>query len=788
MVAARFTMLSRELWRLRAQAIAAALVVACGIAVLVAMNGAWRSLASAKDRYYEMQRFADVFANVKRAPVSLEGPIRAIPGVREVLMRIVHDVNADVPSTREPATLRLISLPAVGKAGINALWVSRGRLPDPSHDDEAVLSVAFANANALDVGGHVTAILNGHARRLTITGLGMSPEYVYEVGQGMVFPDNRRFGVMWMGQAAMESAFDMEGGFNDLAILLDAEARPQEVVTRLDRMLLRYGCLGAYERTLQQSNRFLSDELDEIRVIANYVPALFLAVAAFLLYTLLSRLVTLQRAEVGLLKAFGYSTGTVAIQYVYFGLATVLLGVLLGVPGGLYLEELLVGLYRQYFHFPVLNAELSPGIVVGAVMASVCAASVGSASAALRAGRLSPVEAMRPELPLGFRASFLDRAGLLAVLPIPLRLILRNLARRPAKALMSITAIALAVGLTIVGRFGLDGVNTILNLQFGRVQHEDVTLIFNEPRSLRVAHDLAQMPGVLRVEPFRIVPVWLRNANRSKRTEITGLETTGELHEVVGYTSGRHPIASDGLVLSARLAAELGLSVGERVEVEVLEGRRNSLVMRVADVVDDLLGAAAYMDHKASSRLLGEAPAISGAYLRVDADKAQSLYQRLKSLPVVSSVIIRSAVIASIERTLDRTFVVSSLVLAAFATVIVAGVVYNNFRIALSERGNELASLRVLGFSQQEVSGILLGEQFFLTVLSLPVGIAVGYGLCALLVPMFDREAFRIPLSLSRQTLAQALLPAIGAAAVAGLLVQQRLRRLDLIAVLKSRE
>jgi len=788
MVAARFTMLSRELWRLRAQVAAAALVVASGIAVLVAMNGAWRSLASAKDHYYSMQRFADVFANVKRAPASLERPIRAIPGVRDVAMRIVHDVNADVPGTREPATLRLISLPAAGKAGINALWVSRGRLPDPSRDDEVVLSVAFANANALDVGGHVTAILNGHARQLAITGLGMSPEYVYEVGRGMVFPDNRRFGVMWMGHTAMESAFDMEGGFNDLAILLDAEAHSQEVVSRLDRILLRYGCLGAYERTLQQSNRFLSDELDEIRVVANYVPALFLAVAAFLLYTLLSRLVTMQRAEVGLLKAFGYSTGTVAAQYVYFGLVTVLLGVLFGVPGGLYLERLLVGLYRQYFHFPVLNAEVSPGIVVGAVIASVFAASVGSASAALRAGRLAPVEAMRPELPLGFRASLLDRAGLLAVLPIPLRLIFRNLARRPGKALLSIIAIALAVGLTIVGRFGLDGVNTILDLQFDRVQHEDVTVIFNEARPLRTVHDLVQLPGVLRVEPFRIVPVWLRNANHSKRTELTSLEATGELREIVGYASGRHSIAPDELVVSARLAAELGLSVGMRIQVEVLEGRRNSLSMRVADIVDDLLGAAAYLDYKASSRLLGEAPAISGAYLRVDASKAQLLYERLKALPVVSSVIIRSAMLTSIRQTLDRTFVVSSLVLAAFATVIVAGVVYNNFRIALSERGNELASLRVLGFSQREVAEILLGEQCLLTVVSLPIGIAVGYGLCALLVPMFDREAFRIPLGLSRQTLAQALLPTIGAAALAGLLVQQRLRQLDLIAVLKTRE
>jgi putative ABC transport system permease protein len=219
-----------------------------------------------------------------------------------------------------------------------------------------------------------------------------------------------------------------------------------------------------------------------------------------------------------------------------------------------------------------------------------------------------------------------------------------------------------------------------------------------------------------------------------------------------------------------------------------MEGRRNTFSLPVTATVDDLLGLGAYVDRLALSRYLGESPAISGVHLRIDTQMAESLYSRLKRLPAISSVIVRRAVLESIGNTLDRTFVISSLVLAGFASVIVAGVVYNNIRIALSERGNELASLRVLGFSLREVATILIGEQALLTAAALPLGIAVGYGLCALLVPVFDRDAFRIPLVLERVTLVFAMVPAACAALVAGLLVLQRLRHLDLVAVLKTRE
>ncbi|MNS76716.1 FtsX-like permease family protein [compost metagenome] len=448
----------------------------------------------------------------------------------------------------------------------------------------------------------------------------------------------------------------------------------------------------------------------------------------------------------------------------------------------------MVALYRQYFHFPQLQAVLSPRALVLAVLASTAAAMVGAGAAVWRAARLPPAEAMRPEQPAGFRAGLLDRIGLLRAMPIPLRLILRNLARRPGKAVLSMMGIALAVGLMVVGRFGLDGVNEILALQFGRVQHDDVTLIFTDAQPAGAVFDVVQLPGILRVEGFRVAPVWLRHGHRAKRVELTGLDADSVLHEVVGHTTGRHQVNADGLVISARLAATLHLHVGDRVEVTLMEGRRNTFSLPVTATVDDLLGLGAYVDRLALSRYLGESPAISGVHLRIDTQMAESLYSRLKRLPAISSVIVRRAVLESIGNTLDRTFVISSLVLAGFASVIVAGVVYNNIRIALSERGNELASLRVLGFSLREVATILIGEQALLTAAALPLGIAVGYGLCALLVPVFDRDAFRIPLVLERVTLVFAMVPAACAALVAGLLVLQRLRHLDLVAVLKTRE
>ncbi len=788
MVSALTRMLLRDLWHLRGQASAAALVMACGIGIFVAAQSTYHSLVVARATYYDNYRFADVFAQLKRAPESLAAEIRQIPGVAQVQTRVVMDVTLDVPGLAEPATGRLVSIPEQPAPMLNGLHLVRGRYVAPGRSDEVLASETFANANGIEVGDKFGAIINGRWKDLTIVGIALSPEYIYEVDSGMIFPDNKRFGVLWMRRDALGPAFSMEGAFNDVALSLAAGAEQAEVIARLDRLLERHGGLSAYGRGDQVSYRFLDDELGELEITTTFIPTLFLSVAVFLLYIVLSRMVTMQRAQIGLLKAFGRSDISVGLHYLKFALATIVTGLILGVPLGLYLGNVFVGVYRGYFHFPRLSLVLDPALLLIAVAISLVVASVGALAAVRRAVALPPAEAMRPEPPARFRAGFIERAGVVRWLSSSARMIVRNLTRKPWKALLTVLGIAFAVGLMVVGRFVLDAVNHIMMVQFELVQRDHVTVLFNDPRPASAAFDVARLPGVLRAEPFRVAPVWLRHAHRSKRVEVIGLSPGMDLHQLIDRQLRPVSVPPEGLVLGAKLAQILGVSPGDSVTLEVLEGSRSVRQVPVAGVVDELLGLGAYMDARALARLLREDNSISGAYVRLDTSQEPQLYASLKRTPAVAGVVIRSAMQKSVQDTMDRSFTFFSVILVGFASVIVVGMVYNSVRIALSERGNELASLRVLGFTQREITVILLGEQAALTLWAIPLGLATGYGLCALLVPAFDREMFRLPLVVGKWSYVYPVAAALSAALLSGLLVARRLRHLDLIAVLKTRE
>ena len=784
----RNRMFWRDLWHLRGQVSAAALVVACGVAAFVSMRSTYESLLSAQAEYYAAYRFADVFAQVKRAPESLAARIAEIPGVAEVRTRVAMPVTLDVPGLDEPATGRLISVPDRRRSMINDLFLRRGRYVEADRDDEVIVSEPFAAANRLNLGDRIGAVINGRWKRLRIVGTALSPEYIYEVGGGALFPDNRRFGVMWMAERVLAAAFDMEGAFNDLALTLSAGASQADVIERLDLLLGRYGGLGAYGREDQLSHRFISDEIAQNRVSSTYIPAIFLSVAAFLLHTVLSRLVAMQRTEIGLLKAFGYSDTTVGLHYLKFALVTVLGGVVLGTLAGLYLGASLTGLYRDYYRFPRLDHHVSPQVIGLTITVSLAAAVLGAWGAARHAAALRPAEAMRAEPPATFRSRSLERIGLARLLPSSGRMIARSVVRRGWKSALAVLGIACAAGMLVLGGFFYDAIRYLMWVQFEVVQRDQVTVAFNEPRSASARYELERLPGVLRSEPFRSVPARLRFAHRSRRVGLTGLSAHSNLRRLIDNKLRAIELPGDGLVITAKLAELLGAKPGDFVTVEILEQARPVRPVRLAAVVQELVGVSAYMDLTALNRLLGEQGALSGAYLAVDGNQTARLYRRLKSMPAVSGVVIRESVLKSFREILDRSIVVTTLINILFACIIAFGVVYNSARIALSERANELASLRVLGFTRREVALILLGEQGVLTVLAIPLGFAMGVAICWLLVIRLSTELYRIPFVLSARTFGFAALVVAIAALTSGFLVAKRINRLDLVAVLKTRE
>jgi putative ABC transport system permease protein len=782
-------MLLRDLWRLRGQVLAISLVVACAVASYVAMQSTCRSLLLSRDDYYSRYRFADVFASFKRAPEALSDEIRRIPGVAAVQTRIVADVILDVPGLREPATGRLVSIPARRAPTLNDLCLRQGRFPEAGRSGEVLASEAFATVNRLRPGDRLGAVINGRWQELQIVGVALSPEYVYEVrGGGTLFPDNKRFGVLWMGRDMLAPAYGMEGAFNDLALTLSRGASEAAVIAAADRLLAPYGSLGAYGRAEQLSYRFLSDEITQNRISATYVPAIFLAIVAFLLHMVLSRLVAMQRNQIGLLKAFGYSSATVGRHYLKLACCAVSGGALVGIAGGWYLGLRLTGLYRDFYRFPLLRYETGLDVAAIALGITFAAALAGAWEATRQAMALPPAEAMRPELPAAFRSGLFELSGLARISSTTVRMIARNIGRRPGKACLSMAGIACAVAILLIGQFFYDSIDRMIRVQFEILQREDVTITFTDPRSAKARQEIARLPAVLRSEPFRAVPVRLKSGHRVKRTEITGLDPEGDLRRLTGSDLRPVHTPQEGLVLGTALAKALGVSPGDLVTVEVQEGTRPVRRVPVALLVDESIGLSAYMDRAALNRLMEEGKNISGAFLTVDPHGATHLYDLLKRTPAVSGVAVREAMLASTRTLIAESLAITTSVLVIFSCIIASGMVYNGVRISLSERGHELACLRVLGFTHHEVSWILLGEQALLTCAAIPFGWGLGFALSAFLANRMSTELYRMPLVISSSSYAVSFLVVALAAVLSGLLVHGRIRRLDLVAVLKTRE
>jgi putative ABC transport system permease protein len=778
----------RDLWHLRGQALAIALVVACGVATVVTARVGYESLQASQADYYARYRFADVFAPLERAPDSLRSALAAIPGVAAVRTRVVAEVTLDVPGLAEPATGRLVSVPERRVPVLNDVHLRRGRWLEPGRRDEVIASEAFAEANGLDLGDRIGAVLNGRWQALRIVGIGLSPEYVYELQGTNFFPDNRRFGVLWMSREALGPAFEMDGAFNDLSLRLLPGAQEEEVIARVDRLLERWGGLGAYGREDQISHRFLSDEIRQNRVFGTVLPAIFLGVAAFLLHVVLSRLVATQREQIAVLKAFGYGPLRIGAHYLELALVCVALGSLLGVALGLWWAAEINRLYGQFYRFPVLRFAPSGAVVAIAVGVSALAALGGAASAVRRVLRLPAAEAMRPEAPARFRSGWLERSGLAARLPASVRMIWRNLVRRPLRAGLTVLGLSLAVAILIVGHYFVDAIEYLGEVQFRLVQREDVTVAFHDPRPARARYELAALPGVLRAEPFRVVAARLRHGHAERRVAVFGLAPDAELRRIVGADLAALPVPPEGLVLTTKLAEILGVGPGDEIVVEVLEGSRPVRAVRVAGLADELIGLSAYMDARALHRLMREDATLSGAFLRVDAQALPRVYAELKRMPAVAGATTRLAALQGFEETLAKSLGVFTTVLVTFAAVIAAAMVYNAARIALSERGRELASLRVLGFTRGEVALLLLGEQALLTAAALPLGFWIGYRLCAALAAAYQWELFRMPLVVSDRTYGFALLVVLAAALLSSLAVRRRLDHFDLVEVLKARE
>ncbi|WP_372422277.1 ABC transporter permease [Salinarimonas chemoclinalis] len=780
--------LLRDLVRLWPQALAIALVMAAGVATLILGVGAHASLSETRAAYYERNRFSDVFAGVTRAPERIAARISEIDGVFAVETRVGKIALLDLPDIPEPASAIFVSLPDLGEQTLDLITLRSGRTPLPGATREVVVSEPFAQAHGYEIGSTFQAILNGVKRELVIVGTALSPEFVYALGPWDLMPDDRRFGVVWMSRAALAAAYDLEGAFSDLRVRLLRGASESAVIEEIDRILAPYGGEGAHGRKDQLSHAFLDAELTQLEAMSRILPPIFLVVAAFLVNMTLARLITLEREQIGLLKALGYSNLAVGMHYLKFVAAVALIGAALGSAAGTWLGTGLTRMYGDFFHFPFLIFQMSPSVYLVAVGVTLAAAIVGALDAVTRVVRLAPAVAMTPPAPARYRRTLLDRLHAALRMPQSGVMTMRHLVRYPGRSLGGLVGISLATAILVGSFWSFGSIEFMIDVQFHRSDRQDATITFVGEREASAVQEIARLPGVMTAEPYRSVPVKIRAANVERRVAITGKPEDADLSRVLGSDLAPVRMPETGLALSDQLAAILRVETGDVVEVELMAGDRRTVEMPVAMVVEGYLGLMAYADIGTVNRLMREGALVSGVHLSLDESRREDLFAELKAIPAASFVALQRVSLAKFRETLAQNLLMMVSIYAGLAAIIAFGVVYNFARISLSEQGRELASLRVLGFTRAEISWILLSELAILVLLAQPLGWLIGWGFAVAMAAGFESELYRVPLVVNREVFAYASLVVVGAALASGLIVRRRIDRLDLIAVLKTRE
>jgi putative ABC transport system permease protein len=775
--------LFRDFVRMWVQILAIALVMACGVATIVTAYGAYRSLDETRAAFYARYRFATVFASVTRAPLALADRITAISGVGGAEFRIVERAILDIDGMSEPGAGEVVSIPDHGEAAVNRLYIRSGRLPEVGREGEVAVLESFARAHRMVPGSRFRAIMNGKKRLLTVTGIVLSPEFIYAIGPGDMVPDQKRYGVLYLPRATLAGIYDMDGAFNNVVVRTLRGTSEAEIIDRLDGLLASYGGTGAYDRPQQLSHSFLDNELIQLQAMASVIPPIFLSVAAFLVNMILKRMVALEREQIGLLKAIGYGRLAIAGHYGKFAVAIAALGVIIGAAAGNWMGRALTRLYSEFFSFPFLIFRESADLYLIGAVVTVIAALAGAWRAIAAVVALPAAVAMQPPAPARYRALVTGERLMVWLFSQLTTMALRNLLRWPVRSLMTIVGTSLSVALLITAFSSVDSVNAMIDTVFFRAERQDVTVVFDHTRSPAAAEEVGRLPGVQRVEAFRSVAVIFRHGHTERRLAIAAARNGDDLSQILSTDGSAVGVPAAGLLVSERVAKVFDLAVGDRAEIIVPELGHRRFEVPVSAVVQSYVGLSVYMEVDALRRLMGDGERMSGARISIDRARLGDFYRAVKAMPAITAVALFDVARRNFRETIERNIGIMTTVYSALAVIITFGVVYNSARIQLSEQAREFASLRVLGFTRSEVSSVILIEILVVTLLAQPAGWVFGRFFAWLMNKGFESDLFRVPLAIETATYAISSIIVMAAAAVSALAVRRRIDRLDLVEI-----
>lgn len=768
-------------------------IMAIGVAAYVALNSAYRNLATAQRLYYSQCRMADFSLELKKVPNADLAAVAELPGVVEIRPRIQFFATVDLERVVEPLNGLVLSLPDRRSPVINDIVLRNGSYFTDRRMNEVIVNEAFARKHGLYPGQWIHLLLNNQRQELFIVGTAISSEFTYLVGPGTIVPDPKHFGVFYIKQSFAEEVYSFDGASNQVLGLLapDVRDRPNDILRQAETLLAPYGVFTTIPLRDQPSNRFISNEIQGLRAFGVINPTIFLAVAAMVLNVLMSRLAEQQRVVVGTLKALGYEDRQIFGHFVKFGLCIGVVGGVGGVLLGYWIAHGMTSLYQLFFQFPSLVARVYPTICAEGLTISLVCGLLGSIHGARAVLKLEPAEAMRAKPPAQGGAILLERVTWFwERLSFGWRMTLRSIFRNRLRTAAGVFAAAMGSAVSVNALMLTMATTHMVDFQFQLVQRGDVDLAFKDERGREAVDEARHLPGVDRVEPIFDVACTFINGPYRRKGAIVGLVDGAQL-TVPRDADGRPiRIPTIGLTLTRKMAETLHARRGDAVTVEPTKGLREPRQAIVAEIVDSYLGIAVYANIAYLSALVNEEFATSGVQLSINPQPQAraSLYRELKQMPKIEAVTARADTIENVMQTLVKNQRVFIGLLVLFAGVIFFGSVLNASLVSMAERQREIATLQVLGYTPWQVGGLFLRETMVTNLLGTLLGLPLGYLLNWAITVAYDTEMFRIPLIDPTEVWIWTTLLGTSFGLLAHGVVQRMILKMDWLDALKTKE
>jgi len=718
------------------------LLVVMGMIFFVGLISSFENLWNSVNGPYQTLNFADFTVRVYSAPANVTEEIKQIDGVKAVVGRVVTEVPMTMPTMENQfLTGRVITLPSDAHPLVNDVQIMEGSYFTLNSGKEVLLEKFFADYHNLKVEDTVRLTSGSNQTDFMVRGLVISPEYLWPARNVKDHMPTvlRNWGVVFLPEDYATWVLNFKGRINEVAVTVTDPSVRDDIVDKVKTILKPYGLAEVTVKENQASDKILHLMLGSLNVLAPVFSGFFLAVASVTTYVLLTRMVNTQSTQIGTMRALGYGRTSILRYYLSFtfliGLTSSVIGVILGFISSIYLTKLFasrISLPIVLFQPQWVTYTIGSTIAIGMLL-------IASVFPAWQAASLKPVEAMRPQAPKWGRVVRMDRALFFrrhasSFVKMPLR----NLIRSKQRSLAMVLGIMLATSVVVSVSSFMNSFDYLFKVMYEDISNYDMRVAFIQPQNATQVDSAKNISGVVAVEPILVIPYHLRHNEKEYSVTISGLSADGTLYRLYELSGEPSRVDAEGILLAQTLRDKLDVESGDSLELHFLN---SSNYVNVAGFVKSPFGDSAYLSLQKAQEILGIGDRIGGLLVAAEPQAQEDVKQELYRLPNVSGI---ETVAQQKEDNMEMLKLFNGFIwtIFSFGVLMAFAVVFNIVSLNILERSRELATMRTIGVTMRQITGMVTFENVLLGLVGVLLGLPMGNYLAKYFFSFFSSDLF----------------------------------------------